>query len=292
MSSTYSALYYIYLICTRPTLPPIDQAFDGNLVCIQFDVFILFLFLFFWKGGGAKRFASSQEMEDRLLLIDDFLPANSPVSGDAQVYPLQIKQTYHLKTEMERNGLINLKRISVPKKIYIYTTTRNQDVIHYSPPYLQQPSRKPVLLWCRQGSPSARPYHEGVEYRAAMLLPSVSARDSAVWSALSPAVLYSIKLFSGCKDRERRGEAEREETLSLAAASISSPLPPRCTSLQMVFTGNKKKKQRVLRAPSSPALNELRVLLADRRFAFYSTAAKWPSPVPCKTLSMCCAGLF
>lgn len=53
-----------------------------------------------------------------------------------------------------------------------------------------------------------------------------------------------------------------------------------------------KKKQRVLRAPSSPALNELRVLLADRRFAFYSTAAKWPSPVPCKTLSMCCAGVF
>lgn len=172
-----------------PTLPPIDQAFDGNLVCIQFDVFLLFLF--FWKGGGSlKRFASSLEMEDRLLLMDDFLPANSPVSGDAQVYPLSIKQTYHLKTEMERNGLINLKHISVPKKKKKNTTTtRNRDVIHYGRPYLQQPSRKAVLLWCRQGSPSARPYHEGVEYRAAMLLPSFSARDSAVWSALSPAVL-------------------------------------------------------------------------------------------------------
>lgn len=46
----------------------------------------------------------------------------------------------------------------------------------------------------------------------------------------------------------------------------------------------------MLRAPSSLARNELRVLLAAGRFAFYSTAAKWPSPVPCKTLSMCCAG--
>lgn len=78
----------------------------------------------------------------------------------------------------------------------------------------------------------------------------------------------------------------------MAAASISSPLPPRCTSLQMVFTGNKKKNSvcSVLRPPRRSM--KLRVLLANRRFAFYSTAAKWPSPVPCKTLSMCCAGVF
>lgn len=49
VSLAYSAIYYIYLVCTMPTLPPIDQAFDGNLVCIQFLVFLLSFFLL--EGG-------------------------------------------------------------------------------------------------------------------------------------------------------------------------------------------------------------------------------------------------